>query len=129
MPLHLVLASSLSLPPPVRHRISFDITFTETICLSGFVGDDCQVLLWDMAPHTAAAQAQAHATPRLSSPRPDVKKRVVTEPSMAFTGQSEITSLAWSPAIPGLPMHTGGTTAPGEWIAIAMGKSIKALKV
>ena len=42
---------------------------------------------------------------------------------------SEIVNMAWSPQIAGMSMNTGHSTAPGEWIAIAMGKSIKALKV
>ena len=98
-------------------------------------GDDCQLLLWDLAGHTQnAAAAVASASPRnastgLSSPRPDAKKRVVTEPAMAYTGASEIVNMAWSPQIAGMQMNTGYSTAPGEWIAIAMGKSIKALKV
>jgi DDB1- and CUL4-associated factor 7 len=48
---------------------------------------------------------------------------------MAYTGPSEITSIAWSPQIPGMSMNTGQTTAPGEWMAVAMGRTIKALKV
>jgi WD repeat-containing protein 68 len=48
---------------------------------------------------------------------------------MAYSAQSEITNLAWSPQIAGMTMNTGHSTAPGEWIAIAIGKSIKALKV
>lgn len=48
---------------------------------------------------------------------------------MAYTGPSEINNLAWSPQIAGMTMHSGHSTDHGEWIAIAMGKSIKALKV
>ncbi|KAI8994070.1 WD40 repeat-like protein [Trametes punicea] len=93
-------------------------------------GDDCQLLLWDLAPHTQApAASPRNASTGLSSPRPDVKKRVLTDPMMAYTGAAEISSLAWSPHISSMTMNTGHTTAPGEWIAIAMGKSIKALKV
>ena len=99
-------------------------------------GDDCQLLLWDLAPHTAAASA---TSPRggsgggggggLSSPRPDAKKRVVADPVAAYTGAAEIANMAWSPTIPGMQTASGHTTGPGEWIAVAMGKSIKALKV
>ncbi|KAI0644420.1 WD40 repeat-like protein [Trametes meyenii] len=93
-------------------------------------GDDCQLLLWDLAPHTAApAASPRNASTGLSSPRPDVKKRVLTDPVMAYTGASEIANLAWSPQIASMAMNTGHTTAAGEWIAVAMGKSIKALKV
>jgi len=93
-------------------------------------GDDCQLLLWDLSPHTQAPSPSPRtASSGLSSPRPDVKKRIVTDPVMAYTGQSEITNMAWSPQIAGMTMNTGHSTAPGEWLAIAMGKSIKALKV
>ncbi|KZT10604.1 WD40 repeat-like protein [Laetiporus sulphureus 93-53] len=93
-------------------------------------GDDCQVLLWDLAPHTQIpSSSPRNASSGLSSPRPDVKKRIVTDPVMAYTGPSEMTNLAWSPQISGMTMNTGHSTAPGEWLAIAMGKSIKVLKV
>jgi len=93
-------------------------------------GDDCQLLLWDLASYTQnIASPRGPPNSRLSSPRPDVKKRVVTDPVMAYSAQSEITNLAWSPQIAGMTMNTGHSTAPGEWIAIAIGKSIKALKV
>lgn len=98
---------------------------------TALAGDDCQLLLWDLAPHTAAAAA---ASPRgggtgLSSPRPDAKKRVIQDPAMAYTGGAEIVNMAWSPTIPGMQTAAGHSTGPGEWIAIAMGKTIKALKV
>lgn len=48
---------------------------------------------------------------------------------MAYTGASEIMSLAWSPQIAGMTMNSGLSTAPGEWVAITMGKHIKTLKV
>ncbi|PCH43888.1 WD40 repeat-like protein [Wolfiporia cocos MD-104 SS10] len=92
-------------------------------------GDDCQLLLWDLSPHTQIPSSSPRtASSGLSSPRPESKKRVLTDPVMAYTGASEITNLAWSPQMAGMSMPSGHT-APGEWIAIAMGKSIKALKV
>ena len=97
-------------------------------------GDDCQLLLWDLAGHTQnAAAAAASASPRnastgLSSPRPDAKKRMLTDPVMAYTGPSELVSLAWSPQMAGVNTNTGPVAA-GEWIAVSMGKTIKALKV
>ncbi|KAG6332603.1 hypothetical protein ID866_6481 [Astraeus odoratus] len=91
--------------------------------------DDCQVLLWDVGTHTQTATSPRTANSRLNSPRPDVKKRVVTDPVMAYSANSEVTNLAWSPQIPGMTMNTGHSTAPGEWLAITSGKSIKALKV
>ncbi|KAI6131641.1 WD40-repeat-containing domain protein [Pisolithus croceorrhizus] len=91
--------------------------------------DDCQVLLWDLAAYTQSATSPRAANARLNSPRPDIKKRVVSDPIMAYSASGEVTNLAWSPQIPGMTMNTGHTTAPGEWLAITSGKSIKALKV
>jgi len=91
-------------------------------------GDDCQLLLWDLSGYTQAAASPRSAGSRLNSPRPDVKKRIVSDPVMAYTAPREITNLAWSPQIAGMTMNTGHST-PGEWLAIASGKSIKALKV
>ncbi|GJE95324.1 WD40 repeat domain-containing protein [Phanerochaete sordida] len=95
--------------------------------------DDCQLLLWDLAGQASASPAprsgHTHgpgSTAGLSaSPRPETKKRIVQDPVMAYTGPSEIVNAAWSPRIAGLSNHV----APGEWVAIAMGKSIRALKV
>ena len=93
-------------------------------------GDDCQLLLWDLSPYTSIpSTSPRNPSSGLSSPRPDVKKRIVADPVMAYTGPSEINNLAWSPPIAGMTMHSGHSTDRGEWIAIAMGKSIKALKV
>jgi len=77
---------------------------------------------------------QGNASPRgsgsrLNSPRPDAKKKIVTEPIMAYTASAQVTNLAWSPQIPGMTMNTGYSTAAGEWVAIACGKTVKALKV
>ena len=95
------------------------------------IGDDSQLLVWDLSSYTSQnpAASPRNASTGLSSPRPDAKKRVITDPVMAYTGASEIANMAWSPQIAGLSMPTGHTTAPGEWVAVAMGKSIKALKV
>ncbi|KAG6886263.1 hypothetical protein C0993_006673 [Termitomyces sp. T159_Od127] len=94
-------------------------------------GDDCQVLLWDLASFNNATQGASprSASSRLNSPRPDAKKRIVTEPIMAYTALSQVTSLAWSPQIQGVAMHTGHSTVTGEWLAIVSGKAVKALKV
>jgi len=93
--------------------------------------DDCQLLVWDISPHAPApAPSPRNASSRLSSPRPsDGKRRVITDPIMAYSAQSEITNLAWSPQIAPMTMNTGHSTPAGEWIAVVMGKSIKALKV
>ncbi|KAJ3487702.1 hypothetical protein NLI96_g3360 [Meripilus lineatus] len=92
--------------------------------------DDCQLLLWDLAGYTQVpAASPRNASTGLSSPRPDAKKRLVTDPVMAYSGQSEIVNVAWSPQIGGMTMPTGLSTAPGEWLTISMGRSIKALKL
>ncbi|KAH8993454.1 WD40 repeat-like protein [Lactarius akahatsu] len=80
--------------------------------------DDCQLLLWDISPHAPApAASPRNASSRLSSPRPtDGKKRVLTDPIMAYSGQNEITNLAWSPQIAPMTMNTGHSTQAGEWI-------------
>ncbi|KAG6866625.1 hypothetical protein C0991_000735 [Blastosporella zonata] len=94
-------------------------------------GDDCQVLLWDLASFSTTTQGASprSASSRLNSPRPDIKKRTITEPVMAYTASSQITNLAWSPQIQGVNMPTGQSTAAGEWLAIVSGKTIKALKI
>lgn len=96
-----------------------------------FIADDCQVLLWDLAPHSQApAASPQNASSRLSSPRPvDGKKRVISDPVMAYSAPSEVTNLAWSPHIPSMTMNSGLSTSAGEWLAVVMGKSIKALKI
>ncbi|KAL0956129.1 hypothetical protein HGRIS_002295 [Hohenbuehelia grisea] len=91
-------------------------------------GDDCQLLLWDLNQYMQENEPRG-ASARINSPRQESKKRTVTDPIMAYTAPSQITNLAWSPQIPGMVMNTGHSTATGEWIAIALGKSIKALKV
>ncbi|KAG2015911.1 WD-repeat-containing protein [Coprinopsis cinerea AmutBmut pab1-1] len=91
--------------------------------------DDCQVLLWDLSNYTQGPASPRSAGSRLNSPRPDAKKKVISDPFMAYTASSQVTNLAWSPVIQGLQMNTGHSTSTGEWLAIACGKSIKALKV
>ena len=100
-------------------------------------GDDCQVLVWDLgaqglySSHASSAQAR--------SPHPEgaggssQQTRTSTEPMLAYTAPSEVNSLTWSPNMIGgaYTREDGrGAMAPsGEWVAIAAGKSIRALKV
>lgn len=96
-------------------------------------GDDCQLLLWDLtnqasaspAPRSGLTHGPGSTAGLSSSPRPETKKRIVQDPVMAYTGPSEVVNVAWSPKISGVAGHV----APGEWVAIAMGRSIRALKV
>ena len=109
----------------------YDIPSSALALALSRTGDDSQLLVWDLSAYTSQnpAASPRNASTGLSSPRPDAKKRVVSDPVMAYTGASEITNMAWSPQIAGMAMNTGHTTGPGEWIAVAMGRSIKALKV
>jgi DDB1- and CUL4-associated factor 7 len=75
------------------------------------------------------ANSPRSASSRLNSPRPDVKKKYVNEPAFAYTAPSQVTNLAWSPVMQGISMGAAGQLTGGEWVAIACGKSVKALKV
>jgi len=93
-------------------------------------GDDCQLLLWDLAGHTQIpAASPRNASSRLNSPRPDTKKRIITDPVMAYTSHAEISNMAWSPYINSMSLNSGHPTGAGEWLAIAMGRDIQCLKV
>lgn len=95
-----------------------------------YSGDDCQLLLWDLAGHTQIpAASPRNASSRLNSPRPDTKKRVITDPVMAYTSHAEISNMAWSPYINSMSLNSGHSTGAGEWLAIAMGRDIQCLKV
>ncbi|KAI5123856.1 hypothetical protein M0805_005673 [Coniferiporia weirii] len=120
--------------------------------------DDCQLLLWDItqqpirppssslsqsqqqqqqqqsrggpnSPRTSGTSAGASPASSSSTSGSSKKAKVLTDPILAYTAPSEISNLCWSPQIAGMTMASGHSTAPGEWVAIAMGRSIKALKV
>ena len=93
--------------------------------LTFLIADDCQVLLWDLANYTQGAASPRSARSRLNSPRPDAKKKIVSELIMAYTAPSQITNLAWSPQIPGVTMNSGYSIVTGEWLAIANLNSIQ----
>lgn len=104
-------------------------------------GDDCQVLVWDLgaqglySSHASSAQASSR------SPHPDgtsgsagnANTRTTSEPMLAYTAPTEVHNLTWSPNLIGgaYTREDGrGAMAPsGEWVAIAAGRSIRALKV
>jgi WD repeat-containing protein 68 len=77
----------------------------------------------------ASTVSPRNPTSRINSPRPDSKKKIITDPVMCYTAPGQITNLAWSPSIQGMTLPSGLTTSTGEWVAICSGKSIKALKV
>ncbi|KAF8315901.1 WD40 repeat-like protein [Clavulina sp. PMI_390] len=105
--------------------------------------DDCQVLIWDLGSQ-GLYSSQASSS---RSPLPDGTggsasggnssaaghTKITTDPYLAYTAPSEIHNLAWSPNLVGgaYTREDGrGMMAPsGEWVAIAAGKSIRALKV
>ncbi|EJD03178.1 WD40 repeat-like protein [Fomitiporia mediterranea MF3/22] len=106
--------------------------------------DDCQLLLWDITQQPARPPSQSArgpnsprtsgtsttASPSGSSSSSSTKKaKVLTDPIYAYTAPAEIGNICWSPQIAGMTMASGHSTAPGEWLGITMGKSIKALKV
>ncbi|KZS98391.1 WD40 repeat-like protein [Sistotremastrum niveocremeum HHB9708] len=86
------------------------------------VGDDCQLLLWDLSNIPPAPSPQA-------SRGTDTKRMKYTEPYLAWSGQSEINNIAWSPQLPRFTLSNGFSTSQSEWVAIAMGKSVKCLRV
>ncbi len=84
-------------------------------------GDDCQLLLWDLA-----------SVPPVPSPRAsrqEAKKIKWTEPSFAYNSQTEINNIGWSPQLPGMTMPSGLATTASEWLAVAAGKSLRCLKL
>ncbi|KAG9077104.1 hypothetical protein FS749_011038 [Ceratobasidium sp. UAMH 11750] len=96
-------------------------------------GDDCQVLVWDLTSTVvnASASQQQSRGPGLASPRPpdSAATRIVYEPAMAYAAPSEISNLAWSPPMAGFSLGNGVHSQPGEWVVMAMGKSVRALKI
>ncbi|THH05821.1 hypothetical protein EW145_g4522 [Phellinidium pouzarii] len=111
--------------------------------------DDCQLLLWDITqqpirppssslsqqsrggPNSPRTGASSGASPSSSSSTSGSSKKpkVLTDPILAYTAPAEISNLCWSPQIAGMTMASGHSTAPGEWVAIVMGRNIRALKV
>ncbi|KAG8742685.1 hypothetical protein FRC10_001041 [Ceratobasidium sp. 414] len=97
-------------------------------------GDDCQVLVWDLTStmvNASTGQQQQSRGPGLASPRPpdSATTRTVYEPAMAYTAPAEISNLAWSPPMAGFSLGNGVHSQPGEWVVMAMGKSVRALKI
>lgn len=111
-------------------------------------GDDCQVLVWDLGSQGLySSQASSSRSPHpdaTSSSTPGANAsgeksgsgsgpRVTSEPMLAYTAPAEVNNLAWSPNLIGgaYTREDGrGAMAPsGEWVALAAGRSIRALKV
>jgi WD repeat-containing protein 68 len=100
-------------------------------------GDDCQVLVWDLGAQglysSHASSAQARSPHPEGSGGSSQQTRTSTEPMLAYTAPGEVNNLAWSPNLIGgaYTREDGrGAMGPsGEWVAIAAGRSIRALKV
>ena len=88
-------------------------------------GDDCQLLLWDLAPHTAAASAAASSpasTSALASPSSEplddgqgkhTFKIVLTKKSLLLCAPSEEDEIKWLGAIQALiARRSGGGDGP-----------------
>lgn len=93
-------------------------------------GDDSQILVWDLSQQSLASPRHPGSSRLPSSPRPDSKRRILTDPVLAYTANCEISNFAWSPPLPqmGVP-GSGPIIAGGEWLAMALGKTVKVLRV
>ncbi|KAG8908415.1 hypothetical protein FRB99_006620 [Tulasnella sp. 403] len=90
--------------------------------------DDHQLLVWDLSSTNAVSPRQQIRSPGLPESG-QAATRTVNDPMMAYLAASEINSLTWSPPMASMNLGSGIQTAPGEWIAIAAGKTVKVLKV
>ncbi|KAI9013377.1 WD40-repeat-containing domain protein [Phycomyces nitens] len=72
-------------------------------------GDDAQVLVWDTQSSTAAP---VDGTGNIDRPM----SRIIQDPVLAYTAESEVHSLSWSQSMP-------------MWIAVGFGRTIQALLV
>jgi len=95
-------------------------------------GDDHQLLIWDLSPSAMSPRQPVRSPAMSGSPHPDAGQAVtrsVSDPVMAYTAQSEINNLTWSPPMSSMGLMNGYQTAPGEWVAVANGRTVKVLKV
>ncbi|KAG9042610.1 hypothetical protein FS837_010627 [Tulasnella sp. UAMH 9824] len=90
-------------------------------------GDDRQLLVWDLSS-TSVSPRQQVRSPALPESSQSAT-RTLTDPAFAYLAPSEVNNLTWSPPMTSLALGGGLQTAPGEWIAIATGKTVKVLKV
>ncbi|KAG9018597.1 hypothetical protein FRB90_011265 [Tulasnella sp. 427] len=89
-------------------------------------GDDHQLLVWDLSSSSVSPRQQVRS-PAL--PEAQNQTRSVLDPTFSYLAPSEVNNLTWSPPMTSLSLGGGMQTAPGEWIAIATGKTVKVLKV
>ncbi|CAG7853980.1 SubName: Full=Related to human and petunia an11 protein {ECO:0000313/EMBL:CCA67184.1} [Serendipita indica DSM 11827] len=87
-------------------------------------GDDGQLLIWDMASKNFSPRGASKTSSRSTDPK---RKNIISEPILAYSGPSEISNIAWSPVLPPFQLSSGYLSG-GEWVAAAMGKSVRCLK-
>ena len=90
------------------------------------LGDDHQLLVWDLA---STALSPRHTVRSPGTEPTQASTRTIVDPTLAYTAPSEINNLTWSPPMASFNLGGGVQTTPGEWIAIAAGRSVKVLKV
>lgn len=110
------------------------------------LGDDCQLLIWDLgsqglySSHASSAQSRSphpdgsnSTSGSTTTPNSTAQTRATSEPLLAYDAPAEITNVAWSPNLVGgayTKEDGSAAIAPrGEWVAIAAGRSVRALKV
>jgi len=91
-------------------------------------GDDHQLLVWDLSTSALSPRRNVRS-PAIPEANQTSTAKPVTDPTLAYTAMSEINNLTWSPPMASFNLGNGIQTTPGEWIAIAAGRSIKVLKV
>jgi len=90
-------------------------------------GDDHQLLVWDLSSSSLSPRQQVRSPALPESGQ--AATRTIVDPTLAYQAMGEINNLTWSPPMTSLSLGGGLQTSPGEWIAIASGKSVKVLKV
>jgi WD repeat-containing protein 68 len=90
------------------------------------VGDDGQILIWDMSPKNFSPR---NAGTKGGSRSSDSKRRnVLTDPILSYNVSAGVGNIVWSPVLPSLQIASG-IVPGGEWVAAAMGRTVKCLKV
>lgn len=88
-----------------------------------FVGDDNQVLVWDLNLNAANSSPSASAGNRSSHHRHHQGyhnghqvQKPISDPILAYSAESEINSLSWNQSLT-------------EWIGVGFGRTVQALRV
>ena len=105
------------------------ITYSIWLTYWTILGDDSQVLVWDLSQQSLASPRHPGTSRLQSSPRPDSKRRILTDPVLAYTAPCEVNNFAWSPPLPQMGGGGSAVIAGGEWMAMALGKTVKVLRI